>query len=291
MRFKFMEIRLNENSVLHIGSEAAYVAFPGWNVPGNVRYGYSTRMLGASKGIYASMNLGLNRGDDVSLVKENYRRICNAVGIPMESLVLSRQTHLCNVRKVTKADCGNGITRENAFADIDALMTNEPGVPLTIFTADCVPVFLYDPVKRVIALAHAGWRGTVGGICRETVLAMRKEYGSEPKDILAAIGPSICRSCFEIGPEVAECFREAFPMPVDAGSGVLYSGEGDRFYADLWRANEYMLSDAGVLPEHITVSGLCTMCRTDLFFSHRATAGRRGSNAGFLMLNEDNDEQ
>ncbi|MBQ6105772.1 MAG: peptidoglycan editing factor PgeF [Lachnospiraceae bacterium] len=281
-----MDIRLNAQSKLNVSEEAAYVTFPGWNVPANVHYGYSSRLFGLSKGIYASMNLGLNRGDDADTVRANYRRICKAIGIPAERVVFSKQTHLCNVKKVTAKDAGNGFIRENSFSDIDALMTDETGLPLVIFTSDCVPIFLYDPGKRVIALVHAGWRGTVSGIARETVLAMKREYGSDPKDIVAAVGPSICRECFEIGPEVAEKFQTAFGGEVDAKGGVLFHGQGDRFYADLWRANEIRLTEAGVTKDHITMSGLCTMCRPELFFSHRATNGLRGSNAGFLMMEE-----
>ncbi len=280
-----MDIALNEQSMLRIGTEAAYVSFPGFSAPG-MRFGYSTRLLGVSTGIYASMNLGLSRGDAEELVQENYRRICEAIGLAKDRLVLSKQTHLCNVRKVTAEDAGNGITRENGFSDIDALMTDVPGLPLAIFTADCVPVFFYDPVRRVVALAHAGWRGTVGGIVKETVLAMGREYGSKPSDIKAAIGPSICRRCFEIGPEVAEEFQKVFDCPVDAQGGVLFHGNGDRFYADLWQANRLLLLQAGITKEHICLSGLCTMCRQELFFSHRATNGRRGNNAGFIMLDE-----
>ena len=276
-----MEIALNERAQLKVFPEAAYVTFPGWNVPGNVRYGYSTRLLGVSEGIFASMNLGQNRGDEPARVRENYRRMCDAIGLPTERLVLSKQVHLCHVQKVTEADVGNGFFSENRFEDADALMTNERNVPLVIFTSDCVPVFLYDSENKAIALVHAGWRGTVGGICRITVESMKREYGTDPGKVVAAIGPSICRKCFEIGPEVAEQFDVAFAGKTDE---ILSKGEGDRFYADLWRANEEMLLSAGVRRENITVSGLCTMCRPDLFFSHRATNGQRGSNAGFLML-------
>ena len=276
-----MDISLNEKAQLKISPEAAYVTFSGWNVPEDVRYGYSTRLFGVSEGIYASMNLGQNRGDEPDRVRENYRRMCDAIGLPMERLVLSKQVHLCHVQKVTAADAGNGFFSENRFEDADALMTDERNVPLVIFTSDCVPVFLYDPEHKAIALVHAGWRGTVGGICRNTVEAMNREYGTDPGKVLAAIGPSICRKCFEIGPEVAEQFEVAFAGACDE---VLRKGGGDRFYADLWRANEIMLLSAGVRKENITVSGLCTMCRPELFFSHRATNGLRGSNAGFLML-------
>lgn len=279
-----MEITLNDTAKLNLSEEAAYVTFPGWNVPGNVRYGYSSRLFGVSKGIYASMNLGLNRGDEEALVRENYRRMCGQLGIPEKRLVFSKQTHACNVRKITASDAGNGYTRENAFEDIDALMTDEKNVPLVIFTSDCVPVFLCDPVHSAIALVHAGWRGTVGGIVKNTVAAMGREYGTKAEEVTAAIGPSICRNCFEIGPEVAEQFAAAFPGQTEE---ILKKGEGDRSYADLWRANEILLLSAGLRQENITVSGLCTMCRPDLFFSHRATAGRRGSNAGFLMLGEE----
>lgn len=281
-----MEITLNEQSKLVIKELAAFVRFPNWEVPDGVRYGYSARILGHSKGIYGAMNLGFNRGDDPKPVKENYRDMCEALSIPMEKLVFTKQTHLCNIRKVSAKDCGNGIMRENAFTDIDGLMTDEPGVPLVVFTADCVPLFFYDREKHAIALVHAGWRGTVHGIAAETVRRMSQEYGSVPSDILVAVGPSICRECFEIGPEVAEEFEKAFPVPMDEEGSILFHGRGDRFQADLWAANRWYLESAGVPRKNITMSDLCTMCRPQMFFSHRATNGQRGSNAGFLMLAE-----
>ena len=280
-----MKIALNEASTLNIENTGAYVTFNDWQAPDNIRYGYSTRMLGESTGVFASMNFGTKLGDDPKIVKRNYERMCNALRMPSKRLVISKQTHSCNVKKVTEEDAGNGIVFENRFNAVDAMMTNVKNLPLVISTADCVPVFFCDSKGEVIAAAHAGWRGTVGGIVKNTVESMTKEYGLKPENIYAAIGPSICRHCFEIGPEVATEFEKEFDLPMDESDSVLYHGEGDRFYADLWKANAINLERAGVRKENIAFSRLCTMCRTDLFFSHRVMGERRGSNCGFIMLN------
>ncbi len=233
------------------------------------------------------MNLGLNRGDSEENVLENYRRICDAMGIPVESLVFSKQTHKAKVRKVTKEDRGIGLFRPIPYDDVDAHMTNECGVGLVIFGSDCVPIYLYDPKRHAIALCHGGWRGTVERITARTVEAMGEEYGSRPEDIVAVIGPSICMDCFEIGDEVAEEFCRAFGEERCLScEKPLLRRYGERYHADLWQANREAMRLAGVPEEHIHDSGLCTMCRPEMFFSHRATNGRRGSNAGFLMLAE-----
>jgi len=166
---------------------------------------------------------------------------------------------------------------------VDGLVTDEPNLPLLIYAADCVPLYFYDPIHHAIGLSHAGWRGTVNGMAKATVEKMQEEFDTRPEDLLAAIGPSIAKECFEVD---APCAEEFLALP-DSDKFVTNDGNG-KFHVDLWACNRAFLLGAGVLPEHITTGGVCTMCNSDLLFSHRVTRGKRGSNAGFLMLREQN---
>ena len=188
-----------------------YLEYPMLKNTRSVRHGFSTRLGGVSEGYYASMNLSFDRGDKKEAVAENFRRIGEALGVRCEDMVLSRQTHTTNVRIVTDTDRGKGITRERDYTDVDGLVTNVPGICLVTSYADCVPLFFVDPVKKVIGLSHSGWRGTVGKIGRKTVELMHERFGSDPADILAAVGPSVCMDCYEVSSDVIEKFKEAFP--------------------------------------------------------------------------------
>ncbi|MDE7299493.1 MAG: peptidoglycan editing factor PgeF, partial [Lachnospiraceae bacterium] len=253
---------------------------------------------GVSRGIFASMNLGFRRGDAQENVMENYRLICSGMGIVPERLVFTDQVHGTVIRRAGEADCGKGIVSERDYSGVDGHITNEPDVPLLVFSADCVPIFLYDSRRRAIGAVHAGWKGTVGGIAAEAVRRMAEEFGSRPEDIFAVIGPSAGPDCYEVGEDVADRFYEEFggrKMNVDAAGLPNYrpeivrpsdSGQPGKYLINLWEANRHMLMRAGLPEENIFVSGLCTICRQDLFFSHRATGGKRGSMAGFIMLRE-----
>ena len=165
---------------------------------------------------------------------------------------------------------------------MDGLVTNIPGICLTTFYADCVPLFFVDPVKRVIGLSHSGWRGTVGKIGKSTVEKMQEEYGSNPKDILAAIGPSICQDCYEVSEDVIEEFKKAFDG--EQWRDLFYRKENGKYQLNLWKANEYVFLEAGIQKEHMAVSNVCTCCNDEVFFSHRASCGRRGNLAAFLTI-------
>mgnify|MGYP003370568890 FL=1 len=254
-----------------------------------VRHGFSTRVGGVSEGMFGTMNLSFTRGDDEAAVQENFRRIGNAIGVKPEQMVLSKQTHTTNVREVTKKDCGNGIVRENIFEDVDGLVTNEPGVCLATLYADCVPLYFVDPVKRAIGLSHSGWRGTVGKIGKITVEKMRECYGSDPKDIRAAVGPSICQSCYEVSEDVIRQFRENFRE--ELWSDLFYRKSNGKYQLNLWKANEAVFTEAGIRPEHMAITNVCTCCNSELLFSHRASQGRRGNLGAFLAIKEDMDER
>ena len=188
-----------------------YLSYPSLEETGIVHHGFSTRLGGVSEGIYESMNLSFSRGDREEAVWENYRKIAGAVGFDLESVVTSDQTHTANVRVVTEEDKGRGLIRPREYQDVDGMVTNVPGITLVTFYADCVPLYLVDPVQRAIGLVHSGWKGTVGKIGLEAVRVMEREYGTDPKNLTAAIGPSICQDCYEVSEDVIEEFQEAFP--------------------------------------------------------------------------------
>ncbi len=260
--------------------ELLYYTFPAFDRLPGVRHGFSTRLGGVSEGIFASMNLSFTRGDDRSAVTENFRRFCTAMGVESERVVVSAQTHTVNVLGVTAADCGRGITRERGYTDVDGLITDEPGVVLCTQYADCVPLFFADPVRRVVATSHAGWRGTAGGIAAVTVERMVADYGCHREDILAAIGPSIGRCCFEVDTPV---YTEFAKLPL-FDEDCYVPKDGDKCHIDLWEVNRRFMLESGVKAENITVTDLCTRCYPEVFWSHRATGGQRGSLAAFIAL-------
>lgn len=259
-----------------------YLEYPLLKDTGIVRHGFSTRLGGVSEGYYASMNLSFDRGDRKEAVAENFRRIGEALGVRCEDMVLSRQTHTTNVRIVTNADRGKGITRERDYTDVDGLVTNVPGICLVTSYADCVPLFFVDPVKKVIGLSHSGWRGTVGKIGRKTVELMHERFGSDPADILAAVGPSVCMDCYEVSGDVIGKFKEAFSE--NWWDQLFYEKPDGKYQLDLWKANELIFQESGILPEHIAVTNICTHCNSDILYSHRAAGDKRGNLCAFLAL-------
>ena len=259
-----------------------FFVFPSIEKTGAVVHGFSTRLGGVSEGIFSSMNVSFTRGDREEAVRENYRRLGAAMGFSCENLVCSDQTHTVNLRVVTEEDRGKGFVRPKDYTDIDGLVTDVPGLVLAAFYADCVPLYLVDPVRRCIGLSHAGWRGTVGKIGKKTVELMREQYGSSPEDLVAAIGPSICQSCYEVSKDVIEKFQEAFDERF--WPELFYEKDGGKYQLNLWRANELGFFEAGVRPERIAAAGVCTCCNPELLFSHRASRGRRGNLGAFLML-------
>lgn len=247
-------------------------------------HGFSTREGGVSTGIYGSMNLSFTRGDDPDHAMENFRRFGDAVHMDPRDMVFTWQTHTTNIRAVTAHDKGKGIMAERDYKDIDGLVTDVPGVPLVTFFADCVPLYFADPVKRVIGASHSGWRGTVARMGHKTVQYMQDKYGCDPKDLVAVIGPSICQNCYEVSADVAEAFAGRFSV-TQCQDFILDKGHG-KYMLDLWRANWYILNDAGIRGENIHLSGLCTHCHSDVLWSHRSLGSARGSLAGFMMIKE-----
>ena len=263
-------MRLNRNG------DVLYLTWPAFDALKWLKNGFSTRFGGVSEGIYATMNLGFGCGDDKEKVRENFARIARAIGFNEENCVLSHQTHTANVRRVGREDAGRGITRSLGWTDVDGLITDEPDIVLTTFYADCVPLYFVDPEHRAIGLSHSGWRGTAKGMARVTIEAMQREFGSDPAKMLAAIGPSVCKDCYEVSEDVALQFNNCYYVPKGKGKYLL----------DLHGANRGLIIDAGIPKEQVFLPNLCTNCNPDLLFSHRATGGKRGSLAAFLTITE-----
>ena len=260
------------------------VSFPLLDAEKGFVHGFSTRIGGVSEGDLSSMNLSFTRGDDPERVKENYRRIAAAIGFDEKRLVLTHQTHTNHVRVVTEADAGKGYTKERDYTDVDGLVTNVPNLVLATFYADCVPLFFIDPVHRAIGLSHSGWRGTVSDIAGVTVETMERAYGTRPEDLLVGIGPSICQDCYEVSEDVIDEFRASYEEKL--WPQLYREKENGKYQLNLWEACRQNLLRTGVLPGRVEVTDLCTCCNPQLFFSHRASHGKRGNLAGFLMIRE-----
>lgn len=269
---------------VHKHGDLEFLTFDKIDKTNLVSHGFSTRLGGVSKEHLGTMNLSFTRGDDPECVLENYRRMAEALNVDLTRMTASDQTHTTNVRMVTEKDAGKGILIPKDYKDVDGLITNIPGMTLVTFYADCVPLYFVDPVHKAIGLSHSGWRGTVEKMGKATLDAMKEAYGTDPKDVIAGIGPSICQECYEVSEDVAMAFEKALPGKNDVFRKGRVAEEGQKYQLDLWRANEYILTEAGVLPQNIQKPGICTCCNPEYLFSHRASHGKRGNLAAFLCL-------
>ena len=259
-----------------------YLVYPLIEKSNIVNHGFSTRLGGVSEGVCSTMNLSFARGDREEAVQENFRRMAAALGVRMQDMVFSKQTHTTNVRVVTEEDRGKGIVKPLDYEDVDGLVTNVPGLCLTTFYADCVPLFFVDAVHKAVGLSHSGWRGTVGRIGEETVRTMTSEYGTNPGDVIAVVGPSICQDCYEVSEDVIDRFRANFEKQY--WEDLFYKKENGKFQLNLWKANEIIFQEAGIKKENMAITNVCTCCNPEVFFSHRASKGKRGNLAAFLAI-------
>ena len=285
---RFVRKRLNRKDVIKVREASArggwkipLLYFPSFEETGLVKHCFTTREGGVSQGIYQSLNLSFTRGDKEEDVRENYKILAQALDVDLDKFVFTDQTHTTNIRVVTEEDAGKGLTRPLDYQDVDGLITNVPGLVLSTFFADCTPLYFLDPVHKAVGMSHSGWRGTVGRMGKVTLEAMHQAYGTRPEDVLCAIGPSICQDCYEIGLDVAVRFYQEFP---EYGFDILRDKGNGKYQLDLWKANEIILLEAGVLPEHLSVTDICTCCNPQLLFSHRASHGKRGNLGGFICL-------
>ena len=258
---------------------------------GFIKHGFALRSGGVSKGCYESLNLSFTRGDVKEDVDENFRRVAKFFGETPDNMVSAYQTHTADVMRVTRQDAGCGVTRERLYPDVDALITDDPELMLTTSHADCTPIFLVDPVRKAIGMVHSGWKGTLDRIAANTVNAMRAEFSTDPQDIIAAIGPCICGNCYEIGADVAAMFISRYGSltsfsEVNGTGAMLRPLENGKFLLNQKAVNVRVLTNVGVRRENITVSGLCTFERDDLFFSHRKMGEKRGNLRGFIEISK-----
>ncbi len=255
-----------------------YLTFPLLDETGIVIDGFSTRLGGVSKGCWSTMNISTSRGDDPAAVRENTRRMAAALGVDPADLTYTQQVHSTHVALVGAEDKGK------TFSETDGLITDVPGICLVTFYADCVPLYFVDPKKKVIALSHSGWKGTVNRMGEVTLREMTRAFGCDPADIVAAIGPSICQDCYEVSEDVIDQFRASFDESL--WPQIFTTGAPGKYQLNLWEANRQVLLGAGILPEHLAVTNLCTHCNPDLLFSHRTMGPRRGNLSAFLALKQ-----
>ena len=247
-----------------------------------VPHGFTTRRGGVSKGVFASLNIAMHRGDEAENVIKNYEILADALDFDLKDLVLTRQTHSDIVRVVTKNDaCGLG---HQSYPECDALITADNGCALVVFTADCTPILLWDSVTGAVGAVHAGWRGTAADIAGKTVCAMVKEFGCDPRNIRAAIGPNIGACCFETDRDVPDAIISKFGKDAEA----FFIESDGKFRVDLKAVNAYALRRAGV--ESVEISDECTMCQPELYWSHRVTGANRGSQGAIIVCKGEKNE-
>lgn len=244
-----------------------------------VTHGFSTRKGGVSQPPYDTLNLAPSRGGDPAAVQENYRRFCAAIGADRYRPVLANQVHETTVRPVTEADAGKGLWQPKDYT-ADALVTNLANLPLVVFSADCGILLLHDPAAKCVGAVHAGWRGCAAGIVEKTVREMERLYGARPERILAAIGPAIGQCCFETDGDVPEAMTSA----LGADAAPYLEKRGAKWHVDLSGLNRQWLLRAGVPASQIDLSGLCTYCHPELFWSYRKVGGMRGAQIAMISL-------
>lgn len=260
-------------------NDTEYITVPDWNRHGAIM-AFSSRRGGKSQGPYSSLNLGLHVGDDPDLVIQNRSRYVKIFDRELGDIIACEQVHGNRVAVVNHKHRGLGAyCNSTAVQGCDALITATPGVILATFYADCIPIYFFDPVNRVVAIAHGGWKGTMSGIAGQTLKEMQKHFGCNPQDVQVFIGPGIEKCCFEIGSDLARKVNKQF-----ASFGDIVYDDENRYYWDLKSSNQKLLEDIGVRPENILCCQLCTSCQEELFFSYRRDNGITGRMGALIGL-------
>lgn len=262
--------------ILKENKNVEYAVFDRFINTGLVSMGFSTKSGGVSTGKYSSMNLSYNSNDDKENIRKNFNIYLDAIGANPESVIMSeKQIHESLVHVVEKKPNGTEFIK-----GVDGFITNLKNVTLVTTHADCVPLYFLDPVKKVVGLSHSGWRGTLLGIGKETVLKMIEVYDSNPSDILVGIGASIGKCCFETDSDVPDLFKEKW----DFAEKYIFQKENVKYFVDIKGINKEILKSVGIDENNIEISNICTMCSSDIFFSHRKMKLERGTMAAAIML-------
>lgn len=254
--------------------EREYLTSPLFSKTKLISHGFTSSVGGVSYGHIKGFNLGFRVNDDPSSVIENYKLLARDLELDINRFVLAKQTHTDNIRIVTEADAGKGVTKQSDIEDTDGLVTNIKGLSLVVFSADCVPILMLDPIKGVVSAVHSGWRGTVKGISKKAIDIMKGEFGSSPKDILVAVGPSIGPCCFEFSKVDAHIFPEKYQKDIGDNKVLI----------DLWNMNKDILLDAGILEKNMDMSDVCTVCNSDKYYSYRTHRDKTGRQGAVIML-------
>lgn len=265
---------MNSNFIEVNKDDRSYLSLKKFDELGIIN-GFTRRTGGVSRGKIEGFNFGFRVGDNPNDVLQNYKLLAEDLGVDVNRIVCARQQHTDNIRIVTEDDCGKGvIVVDSDIRDTDGLITNIPGIPIVVFTADCVPLLLCDPINKVVAATHAGWRGTAQKIGKKTVQLMKSEFGCAPENIIAAVGPSIGSCCFEVGRDTAEQFDAQYRVPKP----------NDKFHVDLWAVNKDDMISEGMLAEKIYVSDECTICNSDKYYSYRTHKEHTGRQVAVISL-------
>ncbi len=255
----------------------------GLSAVGGIRHAFTTRLGGVSPAPCDSLNFFENHGDSVENVRENYRLLGEATGLDMSRAAGCRQIHSDRVRFLRAEDAGRLLYAERPY-DADAMLTDVPGLPLVVYSADCCTILLYDPTCRCVGAIHAGWKGTALGIALKTLVAMMSAYGADPMTIRAAIGPSIGACCFETDADVPDAIRAELSESADR---FIVRGEGGKYHVDLKQINRLWLLRGGLDPRNVEVHPDCTMCRPERYWSHRRMGARRGGQIAVIALEDE----
>jgi YfiH family protein len=266
MEVRKMDVFRPKNQEKIMKSDEDRLILAPWGTNSGLTAGFTTRHAG---------NMALHIGDDPQRVAGNRIKIAESLGWDFSAWTCAEQVHGVHVHVVESGEAGRGrLQRSDAILDSDALITDESNILLVMYFADCVPLYFFDPVTGAMALAHAGWKGTVGDVVHHTVSRLRERYGVVPSDLRAAIGPSIGGCCYEVDEAVLQHVR---PFMEECAKKVVFpSGNSDKAKLDLKLLNVHLMIKAGILPSRIELSDWCTGCRTDLFFSHRMEHGNTG---------------
>ncbi len=260
-------------------NKVKYLTFPHLSKHKNLIHAFTTRHGGVSEGCFKSLNFGFVKGDKLANIQTNFNILAETLDIKVENMVRSQQQHTNNILYVTEKDRGKGVTKARNFDSIDGLITDRPNVAIITSHADCTPLFFYDYEKKIIGLAHSGWRGTAQKISQEMLKKLTKDFNSKPEHILVGIGPSIGPCCFEVDKDVYDIFTNQDDRYMQ------YIKKKDlKYHIDLWSINKLILKDNGILSKNIVSANICTKCNTDTYFSHRGQKGKRGTMIGVMML-------